>query len=148
MKFYSEAKDRVSHPLGKKIFDGFVSDEARHLRMLKDILNDLDIDTKNVNLGEDVKTIFTELKEQMLQRVTATSDEIEAVKIALDFEKEGYHFYEKAAREADGEKEKRLFELLTAEEQKHYELLDNTYKFLTDTGEWFMWEEHGMLEGG
>ena len=148
MKFYSEARDRVSHPLGKKIFDGFVTDESRHLKMLKDILNDLEIDTKGVHLGDDIKTIFTELKDRMMQRVTATADEIEAVKIALDFEKEGYHFYEKAAREAEEEKEKKLFEVLTVEERKHYEILDNTHKFLTDTGEWFMWEEHGILEGG
>jgi rubrerythrin len=147
LKFYSDAKDRVSHPLGKKIFDGFVSDEARHLRMLKDILNDLEINTKDVHLGEDIKTIFTELKDGMMKRVTATTDEIEAVKIALDFEKEGYDFYEKAAREAEDEKEKRLFEVLTAEERKHYEILDNTYTFLKDTGEWFMWKEHGILEG-
>lgn len=148
MKFYSDARDRVSHPLGKKLFDGFVSDESRHLKMLKDILSDLEIETRDVHLGEDIKTIFTELKDEMMQRVTATTDEMEAVKIALDFEKEGYDFYEKAARETEEEKEKKLFEVLTIEERKHCEILDNTYTFLKDTGEWFMWEEHGMLEGG
>lgn len=148
MRFYAEAKDKMLHPLGKEIFGGFVTDEARHLKMLNNILIDLDIKTGSVHLGEDIKTVFSELKDQMMQRITATADEIEAVKIALDFEKEGYHFYEKAARDAEDEKEKELFELLTIEEKKHYEILDNTYKFLEDTGEWFMWEEHGILEGG
>ena len=34
MKFYREALGRTSHPLGRKLFEGFVVDEARHLKML------------------------------------------------------------------------------------------------------------------
>jgi rubrerythrin len=147
MKFYREAEGKTSHPLGKKIFKGFVVDEMRHLKMLQDIMNDMDIEVKVVHPKQDIKTIFTELKDEMMQRVTATASEKDAVKIALDFERGGYHFYEKAAQEAQGEKEKKLFEVLTVEEKRHYELLENTHRFLEDTGDWFMWEEHGILEG-
>jgi len=38
-------------------------------------------------------------------------------------------------------------EILKVEEKRHYELLENTHRFLEDTGDWFMWEEHGILEG-
>ena len=147
MKFYREAVSKTTHPLGKRLFEGFVVDEVRHLRMLQDIMNKLDIEGKDVHPKQDMKTVFSELKDQMMQRITATTDEKDAVKIALDFEKEGYHFYEKAAMEADDEKEKKLFEVLTIEEKRHYELLENTHRFLEDTGDWVMWEEHGMLEG-
>lgn len=147
MKFYREAVSKTTHPLGKRLFEGFVVDEVRHLRMLQDIMNKLDIEVKDVHPKQDMKTVFSELKDQMMQRITATTDEKDAVKIALDFEKEGYHFYEKAAMEADDEKEKKLFEVLTIEEKRHYELLENTHRFLEDTGDWVMWEEHGMLEG-
>jgi len=147
MKFYREAVGKTSHPLGKKLFEGFVMDELRHLKMLQNIMNDLDIEVNKVYPAQDIKTVFSELTEEMLQRISATADEKEAVNVALDFEKSGYHFYEKAAQEATEEKEKKLFEVLTIEEKRHYELLENTYRFLDDTGEWFMWEEHGMLEG-
>ena len=147
MKFYREAVSKVSHPLGKRLFEGFVVDELRHLRMLQDIMNNLDIEVTTVHPKQDLKTVFSELKDQMMERINATTDEKEAVKIALDFEKEGYLFYEKAAGEATGEKEKRLFEALTIEERRHYELLENTHRFLDDTGDWFMWDEHGVLEG-
>ena len=147
MKFYREAVSKTTHPLGKRLFEGFVVDEVKHLRMLQDIMNKLDIEVKDVHPKQDMKTVFSELKDQMMQRITATTDEKDAVKIALDFEKEGYHFYEKAAMEADDEKEKKLFEVLTIEEKRHYELLENTHRFLEDTGDWVMWEEHGMLEG-
>ncbi len=147
MKFYREAVGKVSHPLGKRIFEGFVVDELRHLKMLQDIMNELDIEVTSVHPKQDFKTVFSELKDQMMERVTATIDEKAAVKIALDFEKEGYRFYEKAAAEARGDKEKQLFEALTIEEKRHYDLLENTHRFLDDTGDWFMWNEHGVLEG-
>lgn len=148
MKFYREAVAKTSHPLGKSLFEGFVEDERRHLKMLMDIMNNLDIEVKVVHPKQDIKTVFSELKDQMMERITATTDEKDAVKIALDFEKEGYSFYEKAAAEAGDEKEKKLFEVLTIEEKRHYELLENTDRFLQDTGDWFMWNEHGILEGG
>jgi rubrerythrin len=147
MKFYREAIKKTSHPLGKRLFEGFVVDELRHLKVLQDIMNDLDIDVTTVHPKQDIKTVFTELKDQMMERVKATTDEIEAVKVALDFEKAGYHFYEEQAKNATEEKEKKLYEILTVEEKRHYELLENTHRFLQDTGDWVMWEEHGILEG-
>ncbi len=148
MKFYREAVIKTSHPFGKKLFEGFVVDEFKHLKMLQDIMNNLDLEVETVHPKQDIKTVFTELKDVMMERISATTGDKEAVKIALDFENEGYRFYEKAAAEAVGYKEKKLFELLTIEEKRHYELLENTHRFLEDTGDWFMWEEHGMLEGG
>jgi rubrerythrin len=147
MKFYREALGRTSHPLGRKLFEGFVVDEARHLKMLQNIMDDMDIEVKVVHPKQDIKTVFSELKDEMMERISANTDEVEAVKVALDFEKKGYDFYEKAALEATGEKEKKLFEVLAVEEKRHYDVLENTYNFLQDTGNWFMWEEHGMLEG-
>jgi rubrerythrin len=147
MKFYREAVSKTSHPLGKRLFQGFVSDEMGHLKALQDIMNDLDVEMKEVPPREDIKTIFTELKDQMMERVKATTDEMEAVRIALDFEKEGYEFYIKASEAAADEKEKKLFTRLSNEEKRHYHLLENTHRFLQDTGDWFMWEEHGILEG-
>ena len=147
MKFYRDAARKTSHPLGKKLFEGFVTDEVRHLKMLQQVMDKLDIEITNIDPKESIKTIFTELKDQMMSRITASSDEMEAVKIALDFEKSGYHFYEKAASEAPEGKEKDLFEVLAREEKRHYELLENTDRFLNNTGEWFMWEEQGILEG-
>ena len=147
MKFYREAVSRTSHPLGRKLFEGFVVDETRHLKMLQNIMDDMDIEVKVVHPKQDIKTIFSELKDEMMERISATTNEVEAVKIALDFEKKGHAFYEKAAQEAAGGKEKTLFEVLAVEEKRHYEVLENTYNFFEDTGNWFMWEEHGMLEG-
>ena len=100
--FYTDAKEKTSHPLGRKIFEGFIADETRHLKMLDGIIKDLEIELNVVNPEKDLKTVFTELKDQMMQRIGATTDEIQAVEIALDFEKKGYHFYQTAAQDAQG----------------------------------------------
>ena len=65
----------------------------------------------------------------------------------MQMEKEGKEFYQKAASNAGTEKEKGLFERLVIEEQQHYDIFANTYSFLHDTGNWFMWEEHSIVEG-
>jgi len=147
ISFYREASQKTSHPAGKRMFEGFIKDEERHLRYLQDILKGLDIDPK-VEVTGDVRTIFSDLKDQMMERISATADEREAIRVALDMEKRGYEYYKGLSAEADDPKIKRLFEVLTTEEQRHYEILDNTHSFLEDTGNWFMWEEMSIVEGG
>jgi rubrerythrin len=88
------------------------------------------------------------MKDKMNEKVKATTDELEAFKIAMQMEKEGIEFYKKAGLEARTEKEKSLFERLVKEEQQHYDIFVNTYSFLYDTGSWFMWEEHSIVDGG
>jgi len=147
MKFYHEAAQKTNHPFAKRMFQGFIRDEDRHLKMLKDILGGMDLKIVSLHPKAEIRTIFSELKEQMMKRITASTDEIEAVQVALDFETKGFEFYKKAAGEAVDEKEKALFSVLAAEEQEHYSILQNTHSFLKDTGDWFMWQEQGILEG-
>ncbi len=147
MKFYREAASRTSHPMGRKMFEGLIRDEARHLRLLQDILKGLDIDPHVQCIG-DVRTVFSDLKDQMMERISATTDEKEAIKMALQMETQGYHYYKEVAEKAEDPKEKKLFEVLTKEEERHYQILNNTYSFLEDTGNWFMWEELSIVEGG
>lgn len=147
MKFYHEAAQKTIHPFAKRMFQGFVRDEDRHLKMLKDILSGMDLKIVSLHPKAEIRTAFSDLKEQMMERISASTDEIEAVQVALDFETKGFEFYKKAADEATDEREKALFFALAGEEQEHYSILQNTYSFLKDTGNWFMWQEQGILEG-
>lgn len=147
MKFYHEAAQKATHPFAKGMFQGFIKDENRHLKMLNEILGGLDLKIVKVDPKHEIKTVFSELKEQMMSRISASTNEMEAVKVALDFEEKGYEFYKKALAEAADEKEKKLFSVLADEEQQHFSILQNTHAFLNNTGDWFMWEEQGIIEG-
>ena len=148
INFYKEASKKANHSVGKKMFLTIAEDEKRHLDMLNQILRGLDIKIKDVSPMKNIKTVFEEMKDEMMHKVEATTDELEAFKIAMKMEKEGIEFYKKAASGAKTDKEKSLFERLIKEEQQHYDIFANTYFFLSDTGNWFMWEEHSIVDGG
>ncbi len=144
---YGEAAEKTSHPFGKEMFRGFVKDEARHLKMLKSILGGLDIDMEFVSPRDTIRTVFSQLKDEMMQRVKVMDDEMDALSIALEMEKEGFDFYKNTASDAHSGKEKELFKRLAEEENDHYLILMETYNFLYNTGHWYMYEERGIIEG-
>lgn len=146
--FYTEAAEKTKHPVGKKMFQSITEDEKRHLQMLSQIFKEVGIKIEEVSPMRNVKTIFESMKDSMMKRVEATEDELEAFKIAMQMEKEGIEFYKKAEAEAQKEKERALFARLIKEEQQHHNIFANTYFFMSDTGSWFMWEEHSMVDGG
>jgi rubrerythrin len=146
--FYREAAEKTTHPVGKKMFLSITEDEKRHLQMLSQIFKEVGVKIDEVSPMKNMKTVFAAMKDSMMQKITATKDELEAFKIAMQMEKEGIEFYRKTEAEVQKEKEKALFARLIKEEEQHYAIFSNTYNFMIDTGNWFMWEEHGIVEGG
>lgn len=145
--FYEEAAKKTRHQFGKEMFKGFIKDEKRHLNMLQNILKGLDIGEDFIRPKETIKTVFVALKEEMMVKVQALESEMDALKIALKFEKEGYDFYRKASSSATSAREKGFFDRLAEEENDHYSILNETYEFLDNTGHWYMYEERGIIEG-
>jgi len=145
--FYDEASGNCSHPFAIEMFKGFMKDETRHLKMLREIFANQPVTPDFASPRATVNTVFSLLKDAMMERVKVLGNELEAVNIALKFEKEGFDFYKKAAVEAGSEEEGKLFERLAAEEDEHYSILLETYEFLDNTGHWYMYEERGIVEG-
>jgi len=145
--FYKSASEKVRNKVGQKMFLSITEDEKRHLQLLTDIMKGMEITAQDINPMRRIKTIFEELRHEMMDRVEATEDELNAFKIAMDMEKQGVEFYKKAASEAPSPKEKALFERLVKEEEQHFAVFSNTYFFMHDSGSWFMWEEHSIVEG-
>ena len=147
IRFYTEAAGKTQYPAGKKMFETVVVDEKRHLAIVNKLLQGLEIHMEDVHPMNNIKTVFETMKDKMMEKVQATADELEAFKIAMQMEKEGIEFYRKLMTEAKTEKEKTLFQKLIREEEQHYAIFENTYNFLMDTGNWFMWDEHSIVEG-
>lgn len=148
ISFYTEAAGKTKHTTGKKMFETIAQDEKRHLSMIGRVVKGLEMTQQDVSPLGNVKTVFESLKSEMMQKVEATKDEMEAFKIAMKMEKEGVEFYKKTLEQAKKEKEKLLLRTLIEEEQQHYRIFSNTHQFLSDTGNWFLWEERGIVEGG
>lgn len=148
IQFYSEAAKKTAYPAGKKMFETIIADEKRHLEIVNKLLKGLDVKAGDVHPIRNIKTVFAAMKDKMMEKVQATKDELEAFKIAMQMEKEGLEFYRKLLKEARTEKEKALFEKLMHEEEEHFKVFSNSFNFLNDTGDWFMWDEHSIVDGG
>jgi len=146
--FYTKAAGKTSHPVGKKMFLSIIEDEKRHLEALSRIFKELDITYESVSPMERVKTVFEQSRDEMMARIPATADDLEALRVALDMERASVDFYKKLAVEATNPKEKSLFERLIPEEEEHFRIFNNTYSFLTDSGNWYMWDEYEIVDGG
>ena len=145
--FYTEAAGKVSSPAGKKMFDVIIQDEKKHLEIVDGLLKGMNITEDNFDTDQEIKSVFKDMKDVKMDEIKATSDDLEAFKVAMDMEKEGIDFYGKLLQDAKDDKAKKLFEKLMHEETKHYVIFENTYNFLSDTGNWFMWAEHSIVEG-
>ncbi len=148
IKFYTEASQKTKYPVGKKMFLTIAEDEKRHFQMISELIKGLKVTAKDVSPMKNVKSVFESMRAEMMRKAAATADELEAFKIAMTMEKEGKEFYAKTLAGAKQEKEKALLERLIREEEQHYAIFANTHQFLSDTGNWFMWEERGIVEGG
>ncbi len=148
VSFYQGCAEKTRNPVGKRMFLSVVEDEKRHRDVLKQIIEGCALNVSEAHPIKTVTTIFEEMRDSMMKRVEATKDEMDAFRIAMEMEKRGMEFYRKAAGEASSEGEKCLFERLAQEEEQHFTIFSNTLSFMTDTGNWFMWDEHSIIDGG
>ena len=150
--FYQKAREKTSYPLAKKMFLSFIDDEKRHLAALKRILTDLKFSNFDQFFGEKprqkIENIFMKAKNEIKKRITANPDELGALKIGIDMELESVEFYQTALEESEDDHQKTFLGRLIEEEKEHLQLLQNTQSYLKNSGDWFLWEEKGLLDGG
>ena len=151
--FYQKGSEKTFHPLGKKMFLSFAEDEKRHLTALKEILANLKFSDfsrffQEKRPREKIKTVFGEIKNEIKEKIAANPDELEALKIGMDMESKSVEFYQGALGKTQDSYQKDFFRRLIEEEKEHYQLLQNTYSYLKDSGDWFLWEEKALLNGG
>jgi rubrerythrin len=146
--FYRQCAEKTANPVGKKMFLSIVEDEQYHFECAVSMKESVRQFTPPATTPlEDMKKIFDEHKQEMLVKVPSTADELEALKVAMKMEEEAIAFYKKASALAANAKEKHFFDCLIKDEEEHFHVFQNTYSFLEDSGNWFMWEEKGIVEG-
>lgn len=145
--FYTQCAEKTNNPIGKKMFLSIVEDEKYHIACAANVSEGKEFKPSEMTPLEDMKKLFEQNKEFMLQQVSAAADDLEALETAMKMEEAAIKFYEKAVDQAVNPAEKAFFECLVKDEQEHFAIFQNTHSFLSDTGNWFMWEEHTIVEG-
>lgn len=142
IKFFLEAADRTKNLLGRAMFLSFVEDEKEHIRRIKMIISGIiepDISFEELEAHgprQRLKTIFEEMRENIVKEIPADTSELNAVKIAMNIERRVYKFYENASREVMNVREKELYRFLAKEEIIHFQILKNAYNYLRNLEKW------------
>ena len=145
--FYTQCAGKTNNPVGRKMFLSIADDEKYHIACAINVQKGKTFTPSEVTPLEDMKKIFDQHKQDMLKQVPSTADELEAFRVAMRMEEETIAFYKKASSQAATAEEKNFFDCLIKDEEEHFSIFQNTYSFLADTGNWFMGEDHSIVEG-
>jgi len=154
MRFFSDRAESAPSALERNIFRSLAKDEAghkAHLLKLRDGLvrtNDIESLTDDEHEHRSPRAIFEESLSTVQDPYNAEAEELEILRGAMEVEKRGYAMYSGAAKEVESVQARELFEHLAAEEQNHYQLLHNTYEYMSKPEEWHGFDESPMLDGG
>jgi len=152
-EFYLKNAKRTKNPLGKRMFQQIGDDELEHYERLKQLHQTW---AKKQKWPETVPlkvkdTIVKDILLEFVQKVDKTtkgdSDDLEAVRTAIDFEAKGAKYYAELRDSVTNPKEKEFFDLLSKMENEHYLSLKDTEEYFIDPASWYRMVEHHTLDG-
>jgi rubrerythrin len=152
-EFYLKNAKRTKNPLGKKMFRQIGDEELEHYQRLKQLHQKWSKQEKwpeTVPLKVKdtiVKDILVEFVQKVDQSAKGDSNDLEAVRIALDFEAKGAKFYSELRDSVSNPKEKEFFDLLARMENEHYLSLKDTEEYFIDPASWYRKMEHHTFDG-
>lgn len=156
-KFYRESAGKTENPLARRTFEWLADEEVEHRRVFETAyaaIEGTDACPAPEELGRD-HTAATEAAREIFAQALADvkgelprDDEVErAYATAMQMERDTITLYADRAREAEDENERKLYELLLAEERDHLNLLVTTEEYLSDTAYWHFKEEQWIVTG-
>ena len=152
-EFYIKNAKRTTNALGKKMFQQIGDDELEHYERLKQLhqkwaKQEKWPETVPLKVKDTiVKDILLEFVKKVDKTAKGDSDDLEAVRTALDFEAKGAKFYAELRESVSNPKEKQFFDLLSKMENEHYVSLKDTEEYFIDPASWYQKVEHHTLDG-
>ncbi len=155
-KFYEDNGRKSQNDIVRRTFDFLAKNELFHIKSIKDFYEALEEKGEFPSVSFDkVKgprmddlTIFANSISSLEEKIKPVEDDKKALEFAMDFENSGYRYYENALKGAKDERLVKLLKFLLAEESRHYDLLQSAHAYVTDSGNWLMYEEDSFPQGG
>jgi rubrerythrin len=152
-EFYLKNAERTANALGKVMFASIASDEDEHYRRILGLHQRLREEGKwpeTIPLevkGTEVKDVLKKFVDSVNTSSKADLNDMEAVKIALDFETKGEKFYRDLAKNVENPVEKKFYEFLASIEGEHRLSLVDTMEYFQDPAGWFRIKERHHIDG-
>ena len=150
--FYQNCSDKTNNPVGKKMFAILVDEEFDHYQRLQEIHEHLSEQgtwpetVSAVVKDTNIKDAINAIPDRADAATTATTDDVEAVKIAIEFETNGYKFYSGLAEAAKTQSEKDFFKRLAGIEYEHLTSLKDSLAFFESPSSWYEEREKPHLD--
>ena len=149
--FYTKAAAQTKSDMGRTIFESLAADEQRHLNVFQKMFEEKVGESEWNDLVNSSKKyakipIFpTDLKDA--PGMDPDSTEIDALRMAMDAEKEAIEYYNKILENLKGEELKNIINEIIEQEKNHYSLLEKEFNHINSTGYWFEFDYLGGQGG-
>lgn len=150
---YLECIKKTEHPWGKSLFQSLADDELKHIERLKETFERLTVAEKFTEgplplaAEKQWKSIFKKAKSKINTIVRASTGDIDALKLGINFEERGMKYYNKLSEGSSNPLEKKFYQILAHEENRHFLILKDSHELLTDPSSWFERTEKISLDG-
>jgi rubrerythrin len=153
--FYGQTLQTCSNPTGREIFQMLLEDEVVHTSVIGRIYDALtggkdwsaELAQMEAQEHADLGAVFKQLAVKHGDSITASTSDLQALEVGIDFEKKAVGFYQNALGEATDPLERRFVELMVAEEKTHVQVLVDMKLYLTQPQAWFQMQERSQLDG-
>ena len=145
--FYMKAAAQTNSDMGKTIFESLAEDEQRHLDVFQKMFEDKVSTSEWNDLVDSSKKytkipVFpTDLKDA--PGMDAESTELDALRMAMDAEKEAVEYYGKIKENLADQDVKNVIDEIIEQEKNHYSLLEKEFNHINTTGYWFEFDYLG-----
>jgi rubrerythrin len=145
--FYTKAAAQTNSEMGRTIFESLAEDEQRHLDVFQKMFEEKVSQTEWNDLVESSKKyanipIFpADLTDA--PGMDAESTELDALRMAMDAEKEAIDYYGKIMENLEDRDVKNVISEIIEQEKNHYSLLEKEFNHINSTGYWFEFDYLG-----
>jgi rubrerythrin len=152
-EFYKTHARRSNNSVAKAMFDQIAMEELEHYERLKQLHEKWIKDEKwpetvplkvgNTLVGNILKNVLN----QALTEPAGNADELQALRMAIDFEGQGAAYYARLRDMVSDTREKAFFDLMASIEHEHYVSLKETEEYFIDPAGWHQRMEKTGLDG-
>ncbi len=129
-----------------KIFNDLADDEQRHFRIFKSLKEETPQEKMTESRVLDTaRSIFDHLLKEKGE-LPALTDDLEGYRYAMQLEAEGVRLYRDAAKREKNDAVRELLLRIAAEEEKHFNIVENIYNFVNAPNQYLAWAEFSNLE--
>jgi rubrerythrin len=128
-KFYRQLADKAEHAGFKNIFNMLADQEAEHYKTVQQMKASTPVTLTQTPVLANAKEIFEKMQ-KAAERFSFDISEAEVYRKATETERQSKKYYLEKAAEVDNAEQKKIFQQLAAEEEKHIVLVQTIGDFV------------------